>query len=131
MKNISTEEVLDHLVLIFMNDYKRWSRYPEPDDINGRDCALFAYVTSKLLKDTEFWYTDYCGGHAFLKKGGRFYDSTHIKGTVSWRSLDNDFKRLVDGQVETSDEVMFYNHWEINKAQANRLLKYYNEERTK
>ncbi len=125
LKSMTTEAVLDCLVLTFMKDYKRWTRYPEPDDINGDDCALFAYIASKLLKDTEFWYTDYCGGHAFIKKDGRFYDGTHTKGCLSWRQLDNDFKRLVEGQLETLYETMFCNHWKNKKTQAGCLLKSY------
>ena len=118
---------LKFLVKVFLKDYETWSSNPEPDDINGGDCALFALVASKILNDGEFYYTDFCGGHAFLKVNNRFYDSTHLDGRYDWKELDSDFRKLFERQLNQVDEMKLISHWHIGKRQLNAMMKNYSK----
>lgn len=54
------------------------------DNINCGQCMEWAYIAYRLYEDVEL-YSNHC--HAFVKQGGKYYDSESPNGSRSYRGL--------------------------------------------
>jgi hypothetical protein len=72
------------------NNYKVCEEY-----INCGWCYQFAIVIKRALNCKVDLYTDYDGGHCWVKIGNYFYDSEHLNGTkhnLTMSTYGNDWK---------------------------------------
>ncbi len=56
----------------------------KPEFINYGDCMKWAYIAHALYEGVELYSNKH---HAFVKQGGKFYDSESPNGTRDWVSM--------------------------------------------
>lgn len=78
-----TKKILDH--------YKYFNN--DPAEINKGECTLWAFMAQKVYGGVLCFANDQnsewdLGGHCFLAKNGKYYDSETPQGTPNWRDLN-------------------------------------------
>src|SRR5260370_36514472 len=58
--------------------------HKKPITINDGECFVWAYLCFHTFVGVEIWHNP---GHAFVRHGGKFYDSERIKGERDFRDL--------------------------------------------
>jgi len=102
---------IQKLTASYLKEYLKWNSKPEPSDINGGDCAKFAYRIYKTVQGLQLMTTGFCGGHAWIFDGKKHYDSEHPKGVSDWRKLDRSYTGMPHGYAEQLTVKEFLTYW--------------------
>jgi hypothetical protein len=98
---------------------------PDPEDINGGQCADFASVAyDRLAKyKPQILSTRAKGGHVLLKIGDQYYDATHTAGEKTVGDLDKDYKGWSDDRFDILSKDQLHKSWKLNKPYHNAINK--------
>jgi len=83
------------------------------EDINRGHCYHWAMIAFLITgKDCNLATVRDYGGHAFLYKDGKFFDSQTLDGVYDWRDLPffDDYSLYYE-EVEFQDKYEFINFW--------------------
>ncbi len=90
---------------------------PDPEDINGGQCADFASVAyDRLVKyQPKILSTRAKGGHVLLKISNRYYDATHTTGEKTVGDVDKDYKGWADDRFDILSKDQLHKSWKLHK----------------
>jgi len=104
-----------------------------PNEINEGRCWQWAYLARKTFSNVQLWCVDI---HAFIKHGGKFYDSETLQGTHNHLELPATYRGRYPGYVPphqhtekdfryqwVSQTFRFHTSWEELDRLAQKELK--------